>query len=530
MKRFIAILLVFILAFSLSVSSFADTGTNATITLNNPNSNITIVGKTFSAYCLFDLNYKVADGAFAYTVNDDFEGFFRDLLHMTDVSSYNKASLDAAAYAHVNALTPNSKALLDFADAAYNWAKDSTHPISAVTHEDASGESVTLDVGAFGYYLVYGEALDGNDNIVVSDYMCVTCNSDDVATAVNLKADAPTVDKDVATEDSLDNSTYNDLAVDAGLGDTVYFMYTSTVPDMYGYDEYTFTFNDTLSEGLTFGSISSVTVGSTTVNVGTGDDTYTFTKTENLDDTTTLTLALNNFLNYTEGDAIVVKYTATVNAAGLTVSENTVDITYSNDPNDSTTNHTPGSTVHVYNYQFPVYKYTLDSEEEEQELAGAKFNLYRVNEDSSTTLLYFVDETYYRLPDATETTGLTETLVSGDDGMISIRGLDAGTYILEETLAPEGYNLLTDTITVTIAAVTDTTTGEPTGDCTITSKFTGSDDPASTVTQISVQNTTGVELPSTGGIGTTMFTIGGLAILFLAGAFLVVNRKKIFGK
>jgi len=512
-KKFAAVLLAVVLAFALCVPAFADTGSNATITIKNDNSNITIVGKTFSAYKLFDLNYNATDDAYAYTVNSAFVGFFQAEIPTTATG----AALDKAAYDYVYAFSSDSAALLAFADDAYTWIGN--HSISATdTATGAAGTPETAvfdEIDVFGYYLVYATAYEtasGTGNTVVSAYICDTSNSAD--TSIFIKADAPTVDKDVST----DGTNYNELAVDAGLGDTVYFRYESKVPDMYGYDAYTFKFTDELSAGLTYDSTTGVVVKINNVALASGAYSVNYSSG-------TLTVEILNFLSYAaqEGQTIEVFYQATVNANGLDVNNNKVDLEYSNDPEGTTTNHTPDSEVHVYNYRIPVLKYTVRNEADVP-LAGAEFTL--TIDGESSPLSFVLESGYYRLAVAGDST-TTTTLISGTDGKISIRGLDAGTYILEETKAPEGYNLLTDTITVTITATT--TSGEPNGGCTITSKFTSSSGDASTVTQIAVENTTGVELPSTGGIGTTLFTLGGILIILFAGAFLVIFRKKVFG-
>jgi hypothetical protein len=115
-KKFAAILLALILTLALTVPAFAATGSGATITLKNNNTNITIVGKTFSAYCLFDLNYNSTDDAYAYTVNSNFVSFFQS----ADVcnTAVTGAALNALAYTYVSGLS--TAQLYAFADKAYD--------------------------------------------------------------------------------------------------------------------------------------------------------------------------------------------------------------------------------------------------------------------------------------------------------------------------------------------------------------------------------------------------------------------------
>lgn len=176
------------------------------------------------------------------------------------------------------------------------------------------------------------------------------------------------------------------------------------------------------------------------------------------------------------------------------------------------THETTHVSTSVFTYQIPVYKFTGESGHE-QPLPGATFKLYKDTKDDRNLLTF--DEkngdVYTYNPN---TKGTTTSLVSGDNGYIRLNGLSAGTYILEETKAPDGYNKLENTITIIV-----TKNGEA-------KKITKDGE---VVTQIDVKNNSGSLLPSTGGMGTTLiYLIGGA--LVLGSGFVLANKKRAKAK
>lgn len=171
----------------------------------------------------------------------------------------------------------------------------------------------------------------------------------------DIKGDLPTVDKKVQV-----GSTGKDVT-DAKIGDTLTFTLTSTIPDMSAYDTYTFNFKDTLSKGLTFGQVTSVTVDGVTNPLTVGTD-YTVTTPTAPDNT--LTVAMKDFKAKQQANAgktITVTYTATLNekaAVGGHGNTNSATIQYSNNPSSSGTGESEPSKVRVFTYGFTVDKYT----------------------------------------------------------------------------------------------------------------------------------------------------------------------------
>ena len=332
-------------------------------------------------------------------------------------------------------------------------------------------------------------------------------------------------------------------AEDFAIGDTVTYQLTSKVPDMTGYNSYTFKFTDTLSKGLDLKAILSVKVGDTELKAGkTGDNTYLPTYDKK---THTLTISFNDFYNNFKsrtGETITVVYTATLNkdaVIGMNPNTNKAVVEYSNDPKSDGTGKSEPSIVDVHTFDFTIYKYyktTTGATENKNPLAGAEFELYKANEAGNAAdtnaKINIVDETkgvYRQATPEEANAGFTSAkIVSDADGKVLVKGLEAGTYYLRETKAPEGYNKLLSDIKVVIEANYDTTTGKLTN-YTVTYTYNG--DPITvtntdklTSPEVPVENKTGAQLPSTGSKGALMVTLAGIVL------FGVLTASKAFGK
>ena len=215
---------------------------------------------------------------------------------------------------------------------------------------------------------------------------------------------------------------------------------------------------------------------------------------------------------------MTVEYSATVN--------NQAVIASTGNPNDTwldygNAQHTEHSTTCTYVWEMKVIKFTKKNNEEVN-LKDAQFILYRLN---GTTKKYVVADSSNKVTGWTENTydsNLTPkatVFTTPENGTFTISGLDAGTYYLEEIKAPAGYNMLKEPIEIVITASIDQTTGAGTATVTYNKTSTG---------DVKVENQTGTELPSTGGIGTTIFYIVGS--LLAVGAVILLVTKKRMGK
>ncbi len=457
------------------------------------------------------------------------------------------ASDDATNFADVLSENNNNTALAEaVAQLAYeNKTKTDYTNIAADT-------SISLPAG---YYLIVDEtSLTGTTDDVLNGALLQVTDSITIAN----KTSKPTVEKKVQ-ENSTNTVTdagygaqYNDVA-DYSIGDSVPFKLIGTVPDTSNYNKYlTYTFTDTLDTGLTAPASTAVSVFyATSKDATTGTDLSSYFNVTVNGQTITVALKsgvdLKNVVSEKElvaGNYIIVTYNATVNAnanIGYAGNENKVKLTYSSNPNfngNGTT--TPDETEDTKEDEVVVFVYELDttkvdSANTETKLADATFVL--LNSDKSEVATFDSDSKFVKwvtVESITSGSTITYTdamkLTSGSNGTFKAIGLDEGTYYLKEIVAPKDYNLLTEDVTVVISATTvnnQNYNGTPSSAITsidVTANgIKGSTDTYG-VASITVANSKGSTLPSTGGMGTRIFLlIGALAVV--AGVVMKSRRK-----
>lgn len=574
-SRFMAVLMAMTMILSMSMTAFADESVVATptgtLTVNN-----TVKGKTLDLYQIFTAT-KNGDNV-AYTLNSAYEGFFRTKVE--NGSALSGEALSEAAYNYVKTQVGSDGSNgAKFAKEILGWILDNVTAVDA-THKTVitTAGTTVIDNLDYGYYVVYplgatdtSAAPGEQDYTSVASLVSVTGD-----TLINMKSNYPTVDKKIIPAQSGSGITVGAIvdgswegnhqmelddendpedtiaphgaadekkAGDFAIGDTVTYQLTSKVPDMTGYNSYTFKFTDTLSKGLDLKAILSVKVGDTELKAGkTGDNTYLPTYTTNDNGTHTLTISFNdfynNFMNRT-GETITVVYTATLNkdaVIGMNPNTNKAVVEYSNDPTAGGTGTSEPSIVDVHTFNFTIFKYYLKGETQTG-LANAEFELYKANEagdaaDTNAKInIVKVKDGEYRqaTPEEAAAGGFkSDVIVSGTNGKVLVKGLDAGTYYLRETKAPEGYNKLLSDIKVEITATygTDgklasykvdyTYNGVKKDGDAITSKDNSP--------EVAVENKTGAQLPSTGSKGALMVTLAGIVL------FGALTASKAFGK
>ena len=564
-SRFMAVLMAMAMILSMSMAAFAADAPKGNLTVNN-----TVAGKTLDLYQIFTAT-KNGDNV-AYTLNSAYEGFFQSKI--TDASTLTGEALSEKAYDYVKTQvgTDGSNGAA-FAKDMLGWILDSKNNITATKTVVTTAPSTQISDLAYGYYLVYPKgATDTSTAPGKQTYTSAASlvNITAETATINMKSNYPTVDKKIIQAQSgsgitvgaivngswegnhqLELEDENDpedtiaprgaadgkKAEDFGIGDTITYQLTSKVPDMTGYNSYTFKFSDTLSKGLDLKEVLSVKVGNTTLTAkSTGANTYALAYDE---DTRTLTVTLNDFYNSYKnhtGETITVVYTATLNkdaVIGMNPNTNKAVVEYSNDPKSEGTGTSEPSIVDVHTFNFTIFKYYL-KDAAKTGLANAEFELYKANGEvagDKVNIKKVTDGGEYRVatPEEAAVEGFkSDIIVSGTNGKVLVKGLDAGTYYLRETKAPEGYNKLLSDIKVVIEANYDTTTGKLTN-YTVTYTYNGNPITVTntdklTSPEVPVENKTGAQLPSTGSKGALMVTLAGIVL------FGVLTASKAFGK
>lgn len=494
MKKLMTLLAVLTLALAMAVPAFAESGTASStgmITIDNA-----VTGTTYKAYRIFDLeSYDTDKNAYSYKLNSAWNGFpeYSTTIDGNTVSATDFFSVNSAGYIEWKDTKKDAGA--DFAKLAKAFAVEKS--IACDKTETATDATVTFTNLTLGYYLV--------DTSLGS-----LCSLDTTAPSVTIKEknSDTTIEKKIVI-----TGTTGDEKVDsnsAGIGDTVNFSITITVKD--GAPK-NYVLHDKLS-GLTFNPNSlEVKVGTTPLTRNT-DYTLVTNPTDG-----------DSFdVKFTDGklkpnDVVVVTYSATV-AADATIAgagnKNTANLEYNG-------KHSTKEETTTYVWKLNVHKYTQDSTNKEVALSGAKFVLYRKDD---TDKKYYAKLAGGKIDGWVTNQSDATTLETSGEGDILIEGLNEGTYYLKETEAPAGYNKLTEPIEVKITATTSVTSGSETVQYKNSSETSYT--PATDAT-VKVLNRAGTQLPSTGGIGTTLFyVIGG--VLMAVAAVLLVTKKRMNNK
>lgn len=300
---------------------------------------------------------------------------------------------------------------------------------------------------------------------------------------------------------------------DVAVGDEVDYRIRTVMPS-YG-DEYNsgdvealFNIYDTMSTGLDFNDDIMVTVGGMASVEGVD---YTMTPAGDLDGKTFEIVFASDYIMEHLGEEVIVTYSATITAEAEYENGNTAGLIYYNNP---------GNIDDITTDPEKVYTYTIDMTkkgdgEEADGLNGAVFVLQKEGTDEALTIVVNGTET-----EVTGDTDLTTAEYDEKDGKLVLKGLSSGTYILREEKAPTGYTVLANPITIEITA--DAKTGELKSATVDGENATISDG----TVMFDVENHKGFSLPNTGGMGTYVFTIGGLVIMIGAAALLIASKKK----
>lgn len=493
MKKLFAMLLAVMMLLTLAVPTFA-AEEKGSITINN------VVEETvYEVYRLLDLeSYNVASGAYSYKVNSEWTGFFST----ADALAY--VAIDAAGYVTwINGEDDDSIAA--FAKLALDYAKkNGIDPVKSsenagdfviTTNQETGKKSGKFSDLTLGWYLV-----DSNVGALCG---LTTTNPD---ASVNAKNGIPTIDKQVQ-EDSTDQWADSNTA---DMGQTVYFRVTINVHA--GAENYVL--HDVMSSGLTFDKVTKiehVVPGSSTNNVVVPNVDYTVwtakgiteETTDDVSDSCTLEVRFaKDFCDTLEtNDKLIVYYQAMLNRNAVVAGEGNPNEAWLEYGEEHYTTH---DSTKTYTFGFDIVK----TDSSNKLIDGAEFKIYDAATGGDEVAVVLMDDgvTYRRARE--DETGVAIVV---KDGKVRVVGFDNGTYYLEETVAPEGYNKLTARQKFIIS------------DSNLDAVF--NDTVFSTGSGVHVVNKTGSMLPETGGMGTMIFIAIGAIVMLGAGVMLFAKKR-----
>ena len=502
-KRVLALLAAFALVLAMAVPAWADEAeATYTLTINNANG-------TYEAYQIFsgDLSEKEAG---------------KKVLSNIQWGS----GVDATKVVGVNAATKAES--LTTADIAESFAEDlvSNSKLSSVkaTAPAKNGTAVFTGLSA-GYYLVKNSSIDSGKTY--TDFILEVVGN----TTANHKGDVPDVEKKVEEKnDSTGAATTWGATADYDVDDEINFELTGTLPESYGrYANYKYVFHDTMTN-MTYkdGSVKVYYVkdGNTNrVEISSG-----FASTWD-NGAKKLTVTFNDLKTavsgLAHGDKIVVTYTATLDANAVVCGNgnpNKVKLEYSNNPNGDGTGETPEKTVVVFTYKTIINKVTKGTDGNNVPLAGAEFTLSKFIASESGSDTVTVNDTEYH---GTWNRGVTVTPTNTGNiaNVFTFSGLDAGIYRLTETKTPEGYNTIDPVYFEIVATNNETKVTSMEGKAVNGSEISFTANETSGSLSADVINNAGTTLPSTGGMGTTVFYVVGGGLMAVAVVLLVTKKR-----
>lgn len=496
-KKLVSLLVALVMVLSMSVTAFAAQSSTNTITVKGAKP-----GETYKAYKMLELvvNDTANPTAYTYTAASDWADFFDDsniAVWGTVLVKDEQGYFTAKEGVNSETAWDAGSALSAFAEAAAKYAADNHLTAVSTATCESGATSVVLNTTESGYYLVTS---------TLGTRAMIDTTPGNVE--INEKNSEDTIEKTVQEDSTGSYGASNDAQV----GDTVEFKSVATIVPR----SINVKIHDTMDSGLTLNASSialytdealTTAYAGAAVRTGTNADTG---------DTFTIDIPDTFAATATEDQKLYIVYTAEVNAAAVVKDGSGVAIVdqknkthVSFGDNTSSTEATTTTTTH----KFTVHKYATDV----TNLANA---IFQVKKNGTVVNLVKLDDTNYRIVDDTETgeavshKGENQEVVSRDAGTIVsdfvtvasgdivIWGVDSDAdYAIEEIQAPKGYNMINPaTVSVTVDANNSTT--------------------------VNVENKSGAELPSTGGMGTTIFYVVG-SILLIGAAVLLITKKRM---
>lgn len=560
-KRIASLLLALVMVFAmaLSVNALTEVPADTGSILVKDNDSVLASQKTFDAYKVMDLKaYADENGeivTYDYSVPASLADFYATRYNLDKTASDFSVKVRAGIEAEAD---------------LFAFARDVVAASTAAAFTGNPVEGGYKFTGLpLGYYAIVDSTAQGDYIKPVSAIILDTATPN---VEIEVKAEKPPIGKEIDADNDFATTDDRVDANEAAIGDTISYVITSKVPDMTGYNKYYFIMKDTMSKGLTYTNNITIKVGDKTLAA----DDYVLTTVNNEDGTTSMKVVFKNFLQYNTdefvGKPIVLTYTALLNEnaeVNHIPNTNEVYLQYSNDPtvdyegenepvipddgSKPPLGETPPVEVHTYTTALELVK----TDALGNRLQGAEFTLKGETMNIVRVTKYSFEPdangTHWKLKDGSFTTTDPESTIDGapvdkttyasltdkytkvssvsieeakgedvslkgavgEDGILRFEGLRAGDYTITEIKAPEGYNILTEELKVKIS-------WDP-----VTNNFTyeGAVD-NNGVARITIVNQAGSELPSTGGIGTTLFYVFG-GILLLGAVVLLVTKKRM---
>ncbi len=539
---------------AMAVAGFAGASTamaaegDVTITIGSETTPAS-VGDVYAGYRLFDETEATVGEKtnVAYQKRTNWNHYDKVAEAIKDVDSSATLTADSKVDDFVAAIGKfDSTKTKRFAENLYKSLKEDGVAADANSAAVAAGAFSTTLSGPQGYYLIVQTTAANDAGKTMSAVIVNTAGQAGVT--VSPKKDTVTVSKKVQENmDGVNNPASEDnwgTAADYNIGDYVKFQLTGSLPTDYAdYTSYEYTFHDTADQGLTFVNDTTHPVKVYAVN----DNNKVELKQDTLTGYQVLTSDINgetfnvkfadlkkaqaektgDTVNITSSTQIVVEYYAQLNenaVLGSNGNQNEVYLQFSNNKYGEGTGKTEEHKVTVFTFKLEVTKYGKTDSDKEA-LNGAGFTLYKA------TKVNPADSDYAKVGDEVQHT---------NGNVFDFTGLDSGYYKIVETTTPKGYNTI-DPITFTVTAtynsadepgtltdltVTDVKVG---GVASAEQTFTvnrGTGEAGTAQIKTDVVDIPGSKLPSTGGMGTVLLYVAGIAVFVLAGATLVMALRR----
>lgn len=511
-----------------------------------PNGNQSLVSKQFAVYKLFQA--QISNTSINYFYNEEYKDVIEDVvsnrLNKDSISEYEVIDYIQSLEDHSSSLR---ELIEEIRDQLVSQGYSSDTFTVTNTLEDGSIEIQGLQPG---YYMI-DEITSVQDTHSAASLILLDTADD--SCDIQIKSDYPSIIKKIEEDDL--NIGWNDIG-DYEIGQSIPYKYETYIPDIKAYNTYKMIFHDIMDEALTFDS------DSVQIQISDSEKTYTvpsnqYSIVENTDNESFIVQIsdiksiIDQQFSNGYGQKVLFTYNAYLNEkakdrSGRAGFENKVALEFSNNPDTDGTNDTgmtPWDSVVCFTYQINAVK----TNEENQSLQGAKFRLYRDENGTQEIKLKKVENVYVVMNEDYLSNAESDEMISDENGLFNISGLDQGTYYLKETQAPDGYRKIQDFIKIVITpefttdrnsyyenqGASDQVLETLSANCEIKQFLNGLLNSGSKALQTDVQtgsiqlkivNQTGSKLPVTGSSMTLILLAGG-SLLMIAGLYNLRKQK-----